>query len=167
MLEQDLKLLQSAFKKYYFDHFDLLLIPERVKEKEFGYQEFNGIMIRHIPIKSKEELRLMIITNIPSDVYCSNGYYSFPNLPMSEKDWKGADLIFDIDSKDLNLDCTAEHTCIKCLSCNEVSKLQSKCPACNSTKIEKKSVTCENCINGAKDEVRKLIKILEEDLDIQ
>src|SRR3972149_1585008 len=124
MLEQDLQLVEVAFKKYYFDHFDLLLIPERSSEREFGYQKFNGGMNRHISIKSNEELRLMLITNIPSDVYCSNAYYSFPNLPMSEKDWKGADLIFDIDAKDLNLDCRQEHTCIKCISCDEVSALQ-------------------------------------------
>ena len=45
----------------------------------------------------------MLMTNLPCDVFCSNGYYSFPNLPMAEKDWKEADLIFDIDAKDLNL----------------------------------------------------------------
>src|SRR3972149_6740411 len=132
MLEQDLQLVEVAFKKYYFDHFDLLLIPERSSEREFGYQKFNGGMNRHISIKSNEELRLMLITNIPSDVYCSNAYYSFPNLPMSEKDWKGADLIFDIDAKDLNLDCRQEHTCIRCISCDEVSALQSTCPSCKS-----------------------------------
>ena len=76
MLEQDLQFVEDTFKKYYFDHFDLLSIPERVKEREFGYQKFNVGMIRHIPIKSTEELNLMLITNIPSDVYCSNGYYS-------------------------------------------------------------------------------------------
>ena len=167
MLEQDLQLVEVAFKKYYFDHFDLLLIPERSSEREFGYQKFNGGMNRHISIKSNEELRLMLITNIPSDVYCSNAYYSFPNLPMSEKDWKGADLIFDIDAKDLNLDCRQEHTCIKCISCDEVSALQSTCPSCKSTKIEIKSLTCKNCINGAKEEVVKLKKILEDDLDIK
>ena len=58
--------------------------------------------------------------NIPSDVYCSNGYYSFPNLPMNEKDWKEADLIFDIDAKDLNLSCR-ENICSKCNECNEIS----------------------------------------------
>lgn len=167
MLEQDLQLVEAAFKKYYFDHFDLLPIPERASEREFGYQKFNGGMNRHISIKSNEELRVMLITNIPSDVYCSNGYYSFPNLPMAEKDWKEADLIFDIDAKDLNLDCRSQHTCIKCLSCNEVSPLHSSCPNCNSTKIEKKSLTCKNCINGAKQEVLKLKKILEEDLSIK
>ncbi len=167
MLEQDLKLVEAAFKKYYFDHFNLLPIPERTLEREFGYQKFNGGMIRHLSIKSNEELRLMLISNIPSDVYCSNGYYSFPNLPMSEKDWKEADLIFDIDSKDLNLDCRQEHTCIKCLSCEEISSSQLTCPKCKSTKIELKSLTCKNCINGAKQEVFKLKKILEEDFDIK
>jgi DNA primase small subunit len=109
----------------------------------------------------------MLITNIPSDVYCSNGYYSFPNLPMSEKDWKEADLIFDIDAKDLNLDCRQLHTCLKCLSCGEVSQSQLTCPSCKSTKIEIKSLTCKNCINGAKQEVFKLEKILVEDLAIE
>jgi DNA primase small subunit len=86
---------------------------------------------------------------------------------MSEKNWKEADLIFDIDAKDLNLDCRREHTCIKCFSCDEVSVLQSACPKCKSTKIEKKSLTCKNCIDGAKNEVIKLYSILEEDLDIE
>lgn len=167
MLEQDLKLVEGAFKKYYFDHFDIIPIPERVSEREFGYQKFNGGMNRHISIKSHEELRLMLITHIPSDVYSSNAYYSFPNLPMSEKDWKEADLIFDIDSKDLNLECRKDHTCSKCLSCGEISVMQSSfCKSCKSTKIEKKSLTCKNCINGAKNEVTKLNKILEDELAI-
>ncbi len=167
MLEKDIQFVEGAIKKYYFDHFDLLPIPNRAAEREFGYQKFNGGMNRHISIKSNEELRLLLITNVPSDVYCSNALYSFPNLPMSEKDWKEADLIFDIDAKDLNLDCRKNHTCIKCLSCDKISTFNSSCPSCNSTKIEKKSVTCENCINGAKNEAIKLFKILEDDLDIK
>ena len=52
MLDKDLQLLESAFKKYYFDHFDLIHVPERTSEREFGYQKFNSGMNRHIPIKS-------------------------------------------------------------------------------------------------------------------
>ena len=37
---------------------------------------------------------------------------TFPNLSMNEKDWKEADLIFDIDAKDLNLPCREHHTVI-------------------------------------------------------
>lgn len=167
MLEQDLSIVEASFKKYYFENFDLIPIPTRTSEREFGYQKFNGGMNRHITIKSKEELRLMLITNIPSDVYSSNGYYSFPNLPMSEKDWKEADLIFDIDAKDLNLSCRQKHTCIKCLSCENISNSQLTCPTCKSNKIEVKSLTCKNCIDGAKQEVYKLKEILEEDLAIK
>ena len=166
MLEQDLKLLEGAFKKYYFDHFDLIHVPERTSEREFGYQKFNSGMIRHISIKTNEELRLMLIQNIPSDVYCSNAYYSFPNLPINEKDWKEADLIFDVDAKDLNLDCRKDHSCIKCQKCENVSKTQSICPNCSSNKIDEKSLTCIKCVSAAKNEVIKLTNILSKDFDI-
>ncbi|MFB5624051.1 MAG: DNA primase, partial [Nitrosopumilus sp.] len=97
MQESDIQFLENSFKKYYFDHFDQIKVPERTSEREFGYQKFNSGMTRHIAIKDDKELHLMLIQNIPSDVYCSNAYYTFPNLPMNEKDWKEADLIFDID----------------------------------------------------------------------
>ncbi len=167
MHEKDLKLLEESFKKYYFDHFDLIHVPDRPSEREFGYQQFNSGMIRHLAIKNDKELRLMLMNNIPSDVYCSNAYYSFPNLPMAEKDWKEADLIFDIDSKDLNLDCRKDHTCTKCQSCENVFQTQSSCPNCQSKKLEHKSLTCKNCIQGAKEEIKKLSHILVDDLGIE
>jgi len=166
MLEQDLKLLEGTLKKYYFNNFNLIHVLERTSEREFGYQKFNSGMIRHISIKTNEELRLMLTNNVPSDVYCSNAYYSFPNLPLNEKDWKEADLIFDIDAKDLHLDCRKEHSCIKCHDCENVSKTQSSCPNCNSKKIDVKSLTCIKCISAAKNEVKKLTNILINDFDI-
>ena len=166
MIDKDVALLEESFKKYYFDHFDLIHVPDKPSEREFGYQKFNSGMNRHLTVKNDKELHLMLITNHPSDVYCSNAYYSFPNLPMSEKDWKGADLIFDIDSKDLNLDCRSTHTCIKCTACGNTFTLNQDCPKCHSNKLEKKSLTCENCISGAKEELKKLTNILVEDLDI-
>ena len=104
--------------------------------------------------------------NIPSDVYCSNAYYTFPNLPMNEKDWKEADLIFDIDAKDLNLSCRKNHTISICNQCDEISKESSQLSKCNSTKLEKKSLPCNNCIDASKNEVDKLSEILTEDLAI-
>ena len=167
MHEKDLKLLEESFKKYYFDHFDLIHVPDRPSEREFGYQQFNSGMTRHLEIKNDKELRLMLMNNVPSDVYCSNAYYSFPNLPMAEKDWKEADLIFDIDSKDLNLDCRKDHTCTKCQSCENVFQTQSSCPNCQSKKLEHKSLTCKNCIQEAKEEIKKLSHILVADLGIE
>ena len=166
MLENDLKFLEETFKQYYFDHFDFIHIPDRSLEREYGYKKFNSGMVRHISLKTDKDLHLMLMTNVPSDVFCSNAYYSFPNLPMAEKDWKEADLIFDIDAKDLNLSCRKDHTCVKCLSCGEVSLLHDTCPKCKSNKLDLLSLTCDNCISGVKKEVLNLIKILTNDLQI-
>jgi len=166
MLENDLKFLEETFKQYYFDHFDLIHVPDRSKEREYGYKKFNSGMIRHISLKTDKDLHLMLMTNVPSDVFCSNAYYSFPNLPMAEKDWKEADLIFDIDAKDLDLSCRKDHTCIKCISCGEISLLQDVCPKCKSNKLDLLSLPCQNCISGVKKEVLNLIKILTNDLQI-
>ena len=166
MLENDLKFLEGTFKQYYFDHFDFIHIPDRSLEREYGYKKFNSGMVRHISLKTDKDLHLMLMTNVPSDVFCSNAYYTFPNLPMAEKDWKEADLIFDIDAKDLNLSCRKDHTCVKCLSCGEVSLLHDTCPKCKSNKLDLLSLTCDNCISGVKKEVLNLIKILTNDLQI-
>ncbi len=166
MLENDLKFLEETFKQYYFDHFDFIHIPDRSLEREYGYKKFNSGMVRHISLKTDKDLHLMLMTNVPSDVFCSNAYYTFPNLPMAEKDWKEADLIFDIDAKDLNLSCRKDHTCVKCLSCGEVSLLHDTCPKCKSNKLDLLSLTCDNCISGVKKEVLNLIKILTNDLQI-
>jgi len=166
MLENDLKFLEETFKQYYFDHFDFIHIPDRSLEREYGYKKFNSGMVRHISLKTDKDLHLLLMTNLPSDVFCSNGYYSFPNLPMTEKDWKEADLIFDIDAKDLNLPCRKDHTCIKCISCGEVSLLQDVCPKCKSNKLDRLSLPCQNCISGVKKEVLNLVKILTADLRI-
>jgi DNA primase small subunit len=166
MLENDLKFLEETFKQYYFDHFDLIHVPDRSKEREYGYKKFNSGMIRHMSLKTDKDLHLMLMTNAPSDVFCSNGYYSFPNLPMAEKDWKEADLIFDIDAKDLKLSCRKDHTCMKCVSCAEISLVQDACPKCKSNKLDLVSLPCQNCISGVKKEVLNLVKILTTDLQI-
>jgi len=166
MKATDIKFVEDSFKKYYFEHFDLIRVPERASEREFGYQKLNSGMIRHISIKSDKELHLLFMQNIPSDVYCSNAYYSFPNLPMNEKVWKEADLIFDIDAKDLNLSCRKNHTISICNQCNEISKNHIQCLKCNSTKLEKKSLPCKNCIDASKTEVYKLSEVLIDDLAI-
>ena len=166
MQEIDIKFLEDSFKEYYFKHFDLIHVPERASEREFGFQKFNSGMTRHILVKNNKELHLLFMQNIPSDVYCSNAYYSFPNLAMNEKEWKEADLIFDIDAKDLNLPCRKNHTISICNECNTVLKNSNQCSKCNSTKLENKSLPCKICINESKNEVSKLHQILTDDFAI-
>ena len=164
--EGDIPFLEAAFKKYYFDHFDLVGVPERTREREFGYQNFNSGMIRHISLADDRALRLLLMNNSPSDVYCSNGYYSFPELPMADKDWKEADLIFDIDAKDLGLPCRAEHTCSRCTGCRHAFTGGGSCPGCGSNRTESKSFPCGTCIKAAKREAGKLSGILTDDLGV-
>ncbi|MDC0170104.1 DNA primase, partial [Candidatus Nitrosopelagicus sp.] len=163
---KDVTFLEDTFKKFYFEHFDLLHVPDDPNQREFGYQKFNGGMNRHISLKSDKELHLLLMQNKPSDVYCSNARYMFPNLPMSEKDWQNAELIFDIDAKDLRKEHPKNNTLIKCSECNEISELGESCPKCNSTKLSFTTLTCDDCINSTKDEVLKLNKILIDDLGI-
>jgi DNA primase small subunit len=167
MLEKDVKLVEESFKKYYFEHFDLIHTPQNPEKREFGYQKFNSGMNRHISLKSDKDLHLLLMTQVPSDVYCSNARYSFPNLPMAEKDWQDADLIFDIDAKDLNLPCRVNHTLKKCSNCANVFSNHEQCTQCNSTKYETASVLCKDCMAAAKSEVKKLINILQDDLGIK
>ena len=93
MNDKDIELLEESFKKFYFDNFNLIHVPENPSQREFGFQKFNSKMSRHLSLKSDKELHLLLMEKIPSDVYCSNACYSFPNLPMNEKDWKNAELI--------------------------------------------------------------------------
>ena len=79
---------------------------------------------------------------------------------------KEADLIFDIDAKDLNLSCRKNHTVSICNQCNEISKVSDECLKCNSTKLEKKSLPCKICIDSSKIEVQKLSNVLINDLGI-
>ena len=168
MIEKNVALVESTLKEYYFSHFDLIQVPPKPTQREFGYQKINGGMIRHLPIKDNKELHLLLMKEIPSDVYCSNAYYSFPSMPMPEKDWQGADLIFDIDAKDLALPCRKDHTVSKCSSCQKIKlEGQSRCIKCDSTRFEVSSVTCKNCINESKKEVKMLIEILTNDLGIK
>ncbi len=168
MIEKNSALVENAIKEYYFNHFDLICVPPKISQREFGYQKINGGMIRHVAIKDIKELHLLLMQETPSDVYCSNAYYSFPNMPMSEKDWKGADLIFDIDAKDLALPCRNDHSVSRCSACNDVILgKQNVCTKCGSTKSETVSVTCKNCIEESKKEVKKLVRILVDDLGIK
>ena len=85
---------------------------------------------------------------------------------MTEKDWLNADLIFDIDAKDLSKTHPVKNSLIKCSNCDQISNLSDSCPNCQSTKLGVITLTCSDCIKATKDEVKKLNQILIDDLGI-
>ena len=172
-LASNISTLKSAFRRYYFKP-DMIEAPDKMEQREFGYMQFGqGGMVRHLSFKSLKELIAITIKEVPSDVYCSNTYYRFPTNAMPEKEWLGADLIFDIDGKDLHLPCVPSHSYTVCAICAHTSepmpdeKKVYSCPTCGGKKADIISIPCAKCIDGSKKEVKCLVELLVGDIGIQ
>jgi DNA primase small subunit len=164
--------VRTAFRGYYFKP-GVIEAPDKIEQREFGYMQFGqGGMVRHLSFKSMKELTATIMKELPSDIYCSNAYYRFPTYPMQEKQWLGADLIFDIDGKDLHLPCVPSHSYPVCANCRHASppaeeKKEYSCSACGGKKADSISIPCGKCIDGSKKEVKRLVEFLTGDLGMQ
>jgi DNA primase small subunit len=124
-------------------------------------------MVRHLSFKSEGELKAHLVKEAPRSAYYSIAYYYDPTLPMQEKGWKGADLAFDIDCDDLNLECKKEHDIWTCSNCGAKGKggKPKRC-RCGSTSFDQLNWVCPNCLEAAKEEVKKLIEILISDFGL-
>jgi DNA primase small subunit len=93
--------LQEKFQNYY-KNADITL-PPRFTTREWGFLDWKGKgMVRHLKFKSPKEINIYLERKAPAHCYHSVAYYSYPeNKSMIEKDWKGADLIFDLDADHL------------------------------------------------------------------
>gem|GEM_PF-1653784 len=75
-------------------------------------------------------------------VYCSKAYSRFLTHLMQKKHWLGADLIFDIDAKDLHLPCKLGHSYFIIARCSEVSSAKSEVrESCNSKSLNQTSIS--------------------------
>jgi DNA primase small subunit len=171
---QTYQTLRSVFREYYFRYGKTIQSLSDIKRREFAFRYFGpdgepAWMVRHLSFDSDGEVIATTLREIPSDLYCSNGYYRFPSNPMQEKEWLGADLIFDIDTKDLHLSCQSDHSYYVCEACSQAAKTKqglNRCQYCNSHNLVFESIPCETCLDSAKKEVRKLLLILVEDFGI-
>lgn len=72
--------------------------PPDIHQREFGVIKQGRGMWRHLAFPNISKLRGFLIEQQPDHVYSSSAKYKDPGNPtMAEKDWLGADLIFDID----------------------------------------------------------------------
>ena len=125
------------------------------------------MVVRHLSFKNTGQLVAELVRNVPLDVYYSNAYYSSPSNPINEKGWEGADLIFDIDIKDLNIPCLHDHTFYICNLCGFVNSEQKLCVNCTNGKIYDTSIPCKKCLLAIKKEALKLLDFLRYDLGIK
>tara|TARA_B100001750_G_scaffold248297_1_gene278124 strand:+ start:507 stop:1577 length:1071 start_codon:yes stop_codon:yes gene_type:complete len=139
-------------------------MPKRFEEREFGYFRFNSQMIRHLSFNSLGDLRALIIKHVPKSVYYSVSFYQDPEAEMNVKGWKGGEIAFDIDCDDLVSKCKYKHDYWFCKSCglSRYGKRPKTCKKCLSDKLGELNWVCQICLDGAKNEVFKLLEILDE-----
>jgi DNA primase small subunit len=167
MRTESISVVKNAFRTYYFHHLRLLEEPELIERREFGYRAFESGMVRHLSYGSKGDLVATLLRNVPADLYCSNALYKYPTYSMQTKEWLGADLIFDIDGKDLQLPCESTHSYSICSRCDLVSSGKCDlCEHCKSSSLDHTSLPCDKCIIALKKEVKRLIQLLTSDLGV-
>lgn len=89
--------LKNYFSRYYDSW--TLRGPELIQSREIGFIPFFGTMIRHRKASSLKEMDNFVKTAIPRHLYYSSAYYRKPDeKKMMEKEWMGAELIFDLDA---------------------------------------------------------------------
>lgn len=159
--------LRNLYKKHYFKHAQKIVFPLHIDEREIGYMDFEGKMVRHLSFKNEGELIADILKQGPASIFCSNARYENPTLPMDEKVWKGAELIFDIDADQIETNCRNSHDFWFCMSCSGYgrSPFPQTCPLCGKGIIKIKG-RCNTCIGNALKHANQVISILKDDFGV-
>ena len=99
--KESLAFLQYQFRSYYKKN--ALSVPDRFSRREYAFVFFGGHgMLRHLAFPKKQEFQLFLQQKAPMHAYYSTAYYQHPDAPrMNEKEWMGAELIFDLDADHL------------------------------------------------------------------
>ncbi len=94
------RFLHRILKTYYINA--EIQLPPRFTLREFAFVYRGGRgMHRPVSFSSHQELKEFMANKLPLHSYYSTAYYSNPGAPMKNKEWLGADLIFDLDSDHL------------------------------------------------------------------
>jgi DNA primase small subunit len=159
--------VKNTFREYYYKHSNCLSVPDPIRAREFGFMYFDNFVSRHISFGNIGELIAKLIKEPPADVFCSNAYYKFPSHPIQEKQWEGADLIFDIDIKDLGVNCMPNHSFYVCSMCSNCTQKNHICTNCENEKMLHIYIPCNKCFEEIKKETSKLLDFLNFDIGIE
>ncbi len=125
----------ASFAKIKFnEYYRKAYIPiSELSRREFGFGDFESkIVKRHISFRTFNEFKSYILSDTPAFISVSTSIYRYPSArPMEKKERIKSELVFDIDSTDLNLKCQLKHG---------------------------RSWVCSNCLDATKDEVFKLVE---------
>jgi DNA primase small subunit len=93
---------REQFARYYAR--EKIPPPVRLTRREFAMFPFSTetLMRRHAAFRTAEEFDRFLSGEVPRHVYYSSAYYHVPDhAKMAQKEWLGADLIFDLDADHL------------------------------------------------------------------
>jgi DNA primase small subunit len=94
--------VRTAFVRKHFSRYyekEGVQNVEKLENREFGVITERSGMWRHLGFKSQADLKDFMKKQVPLHAYRSSAYYQNPGArTMDEKDWLGADLIFDLDA---------------------------------------------------------------------
>jgi len=98
---ESLEFLKNKFREYY--ETNKIDLPDRFGRREYAFVFFGGRgMMRHIGFDKKTSFTNFLKERAPMHTYYSSAYYKTPDAAkMQDKDWMGAELIFDLDSDHL------------------------------------------------------------------
>ncbi len=102
MNEQTKRFVTIKFSEYY--RRTKVEIPTDLWMREWGFVLFDHyypaklVMRRHKAFATEKELVHHLRENAPAHAYFSTAIYKYPTAKMADKDWLGADLIFDLDA---------------------------------------------------------------------
>jgi DNA primase small subunit len=156
----------QRFSEFYKDPANAVPAPPLPHQREFGYLTFKEkFMVRHRRFEVMSSFRSVLANTVPSDVYHSCAYYENPDFDMDKKGWIGSDVVFDIDADHIPTSCNKIHDEFRCAKCGFEGRgiTPQDCPCCGGTKFETKIWACDLCIESARDEVVKLLDMLEND----
>ncbi len=154
------RIVRSLIRGYY-ERAELYL-PFDMELREFAFQPLTGgSYVRHLSFSTVQELRQLLVREVPGHLFYSSAKYQRPSArDMEEKGWMGSDLQFDID---------ADHLCdVRRLSfCPVCGKevMGERCPDHNVEAREYMEVGVE-CLRKAWDQALLLSEILREDFDL-
>ena len=99
--QKSLAFLKQCFEAYY--NTQKITLPDRFGRREYAFVFFGGKgMLRHLAFDKKQLFSSFVKERVPQHAYYSSAYYKTPDAPtMNEKEWMGAELIFDLDSDHL------------------------------------------------------------------
>lgn len=157
----------NLFRDYYRSMRGAVFVPE-VSRREFMFKGFDGRVRRHMAFKDLEDLRRHLVYEPPLDAYYSVSLYERPDAEMGDKGRIRADLLFDIDSSDLRDEECERGSLWRCKACGKTGMGLSpeRCTSCGSARIEVNHWLNERCIEVSREEVRKLLEVLAQDLGV-